>query len=443
VGSNREAVVAEHAWGARNPISIFGVWLTTLAAFAFIAFYTIDAFGLLALSPYAGIFGFLCLPAVFVIGLLLIPIGIWREDRRRRQGLAPWVWPVLNLRANRTRQVVFGVLLLTLVNLTIVTVAGFGVVHYSESTQFCGQVCHTPMRPEFVGHSSPPHANVACVECHVSPGAQGFMKAKLNGTRQLWDVIVGVYDHPIPSPARGLPMAADTCAHCHTPGQPARDVIRASTSYADDATNTASVQTLMMHVGTIHWHARSDVRIEYVTTDPKRETIPYVRVTDEKGSVAEYFAEGVSAAPAGERRQMDCLDCHSRPAHAFSASADKAVNEALAAGTVNLTLPFLHREMVAALTPTYPTAAAAHAGIATHLSDFYHRSDGDVAQAIATTTRLYDQNVFPEMHVTWGTYGSEISHIDPPGCFRCHDDTHKTRDGRAIRQDCALCHSIQ
>ena len=440
---SRQDTVTKEASGARNPVSILGVWLTTLAAFAFIAFYTVDAFGLLAASPYAGIFGFLCLPAVFVLGLLLIPIGIWREDRRRRRGLAPWMWPVLDLRASRTRQVVFGVLLLTLVNLTIVTVAGFGVVHYSESTLFCGQVCHTPMRPEFVGHLSPPHANVACVECHVSPGAQGFMKAKLNGTRQLWDVIVGVYDHPIPSPARGLPMAADTCAHCHTPGQPARDVIRAATSYADDATNTPSVQTLTMHVATIHWHARPDVRIEYVTTDPKRETIPYVRVTDEQGSVAEYFADGVAAPPAGERRRMDCLDCHSRPAHTFATSADKAVSEALAAGIVNLKLPFVHREMVAALTASYPTASAAHSGIAAHLSAFYHRSNADVAQAIATTTNLYDRNVFPEMHVTWGTYGSEISHLDPPGCFRCHDDTHKTRDGRAIRQDCALCHQIQ
>jgi hypothetical protein len=443
VGSRQDTVVTAEASGARNPVSILGVWLTTLAAFAFIAFYAVDAFGLLAASPYAGIFGFLCLPAVFVLGLLLIPIGIWREDRRRRRGLAPWMWPVLDLRASRTRQVVFAVLLLTLVNLTIVTVAGFGVVHYSESTQFCGQVCHTPMRPEFVGHQSPPHANVACVECHVSPGAQGFMRAKLNGTRQLWDVIVGVYDHPIPSPARGLPTAADTCAHCHTPGHPARDVIRAATSYADDATNTPSVQTLTMHVATIHWHARPDVRIEYVATDPKGETIPYVRVTDEQGRVAEYFADGLSAPPAGERRRMDCLDCHSRPAHAFATSADKAVNEALAAGTVSLKLPFVHREMVAALTATYSTAEAAHTGIAAHLSAFYQRSGADVAQAVATTTNLYDRNVFPEMHVTWGTYGSEISHIDLPGCLRCHDDTHKTRDGRAIRQDCALCHQIQ
>jgi hypothetical protein len=433
--------VGDDASRVRNPISIAGAWLTTLAAFAFIAFYIVDALGLLA-SPYAGLFGFVLVPILFVVGLLLIVVGIWHEGRRRRRGRTPWAWPVVDLGANPTRHVVFGVLVLSLVNLTIVTIAGFGAVHYSESTRFCGEACHTPMRPEFTGHLLAPHANVDCVMCHVSPGPKGFVRAKLNGTRQLWDVITGVYDRPIPSPARGLPTAADTCARCHTPGHPDRDLPRVTHSYADDAANTDTVQTLTMHVGTIHWHARPGVAIEYVTTDAQRATIPYVRVTDETGVVSEYFADGVTARPAGETRRMDCLDCHNRPAHTFSSSADRAVNETLAAGAVSLKLPFVHREMVAALTAAYSNDAAAQAGIATHMSTAYARSDADVIQAIAVTQRLYAQNVFQDMHVTWGTYGSDLGHIDQPGCFRCHDDAHKTRDGRAIRQDCALCHQL-
>ena len=43
----------------------------------------LDAFGLLG-SPYAGLFGFIVVPAFFILGLLLIPIGMWREGRRRR-----------------------------------------------------------------------------------------------------------------------------------------------------------------------------------------------------------------------------------------------------------------------------------------------------------------------------------------------------------------------
>ena len=66
----------------RNPWSIAGAWLTTFSAIAFIAYYVADALDLLG-SPYSGLVGFLALPALFVLGLLLIPFGIWWEGRRR------------------------------------------------------------------------------------------------------------------------------------------------------------------------------------------------------------------------------------------------------------------------------------------------------------------------------------------------------------------------
>ena len=47
------------------------------------------------------------------------------------------------------------------------------------------------------------------------------------------------------------------------------------------------------------------------------------------------------------------------------------------------------------------------------------------------------------MNVTWGAHPSHIGHTDSPGCFRCHDDQHKTPEGRVIRQDCDLCHDIE
>jgi cytochrome c556 len=47
------------------------------------------------------------------------------------------------------------------------------------------------------------------------------------------------------------------------------------------------------------------------------------------------------------------------------------------------------------------------------------------------------------MKVTFGTYADNIGHIDAPGCFRCHDDEHVTKDGKKIGQDCETCHSIE
>ena len=44
------------------------------------------------------------------------------------------------------------------------------------------------------------------------------------------------------------------------------------------------------------------------------------------------------------------------------------------------------------------------------------------------------------MKITWGTYPNSIGHQDFPGCFRCHDDQHKTKAGESLTQDCSACH---
>jgi hypothetical protein len=429
---------------ARNPLSIAGAWLTTVGAFAFITFYIFEEFGLIA-SPYGGLFGFVAAPAVFVFGLLLIPIGIWREARRRAHGRAPWSWPLIDLGRSRTRQVVIAVAALTIVNLAIVAVAGTSAMHYMETDQFCGQVCHTTMQPEFEAHHTAPHASVKCVQCHVAPGAAGTVRAKMNGTRQLYLMMTGGYSRPIPTPAHGVPVAAETCWHCHSPGFPDRDITVIKREYANDETSTESVTTLVMHTARIHWHARPDTRVEFIAADPKRDTIPYVKLTDRNGHVTEFFADGTAAVPAGELRRMDCLDCHTRPAHRFSASPEEAVDRAIAAAHVDRALPFVRREMVAALKEASGAAGADPA--MGRLTAFYRASDAalqpKVTQVVETTQRLYRANVFPHMRVTWGTYRTQLSHTEPLGCFRCHDDNHKARDGRVIKQDCEICHEVK
>jgi hypothetical protein len=67
----------------------------------------------------------------------------------------------------------------------------------------------------------------------------------------------------------------------------------------------------------------------------------------------------------------------------------------------------------------------------------------DVERAVVGTQQLYRKNVFPAMNVTWGTYPNNIGHMDSPGCFRCHDDNHKSKNGKTIGQDCSFCHEIQ
>jgi cytochrome c553 len=426
---------------ARNPISIVGAWLTTIAAFAFLTFQAIEWFELVR-SPYSGLIGFVALPVLFVLGLLLIPLGMWRESRRRRHGKEPWQWPAIDLGRSRTRQVVMAIGALTIVNLGIVAVAGTGAVTYMESNEFCGQVCHVPMRPEFMAHQVSPHSRVDCVSCHVAPGAAGAVEAKLNGTRQLYLLATGGYSRPIPPPHDRVPRAVETCAGCHTPGLPTRDLTRVIREFASDEGNTETTTILTMNMAAVHWHARPDVAVEYVATDEARETIPYVSVRVGDGPATEFFAEGTTSRPAGTLRRMDCLDCHNRPAHDMSADASQAVDRAIGRGDISRALPFAKREIMAALSETYPDEAAARIEIARRLSQSLG-SGAEAAQAIASAQRLYDTNVFPAMKVTWGTYTSQLGHTTMPGCFRCHDDTRKAGDGRLVRQDCELCHKVQ
>jgi cytochrome c2 len=104
-----------------------------------------------------------------------------------------------------------------------------------------------------------------------------------------------------------------------------------------------------------------------------------------------------------------------------------------------------------ALKASYPTQEAAAVAIGASLREFYRGGypevfasrSKEIEQAVAAATRIYRGNVFPEMHVGFGTYPNNIGHIDSAGCFRCHDDNHKTKDGKAIGQDCETCHKIE
>jgi hypothetical protein len=103
------------------------------------------------------------------------------------------------------------------------------------------------------------------------------------------------------------------------------------------------------------------------------------------------------------------------------------------------------------LKASYPTQEAAADAVGKSMREFYRSTcrdlyvsrAPDVEQAIAATERIYRGNVFPEMNVSFGTYPNNIGHIDSPGCFRCHDDNHKTKGGKKISQDCDTCHKIE
>ena len=446
----------------RNRISIAGGTLTTTAALLFIAFLVLEALGLHT-NPYMGIVFLVFFPALFVLGLLLIPLGAWRERRRQRKGLSPsfQVWPSFDLNSPTVRNVAFAILVLTPVNVLIVSAAGYKAVEFSDSVPFCGATCHTVMQPEYTAYQHGPHARVKCVECHIGPGAGWFLQAKISGARQVLAVLTRSYSRPIQSPVHNLRPASGTCQQCHWPAKFHGDKVETFHDYADDEANTESVTTLRLRVGGrdgagkargIHWHVAEENAIEYVSTDDKRQEIAWVQQRTPSGGVLEYRADGVTdaAIAAGQRRRMDCIDCHNRPSHIYARSVERGVNSVLSDGAAPTDLPFLKREAVAALKVDYSSQEEASAKIEKALTDFYQKQypdtwtkrRADIARTIASMQDLYKRNVFPSMKLTWGYHADNRGHMEFPGCFRCHDDQHKSKDGKVIRQDCDLCHEI-
>ena len=127
-----------------------------------------------------------------------------------------------------------------------------------------------------------------------------------------------------------------------------------------------------------------------------------------------------------------------------------AVDSAIAVGEIPISLPFIRREAVAAIKGTYPNQEAGTNAIAAKLREFYRTQHAEVyrtrrsevERGVTAVLGVYSRNVFPTMNVTFGTYPNNVGHNDFPGCFRCHDDNHKSKDGKVIRQDCDLCHEV-
>jgi hypothetical protein len=442
----------------RNWVSLTGTFLATVSAMLMLALFLVQTLGFQG-SSYLGILTYLILPAFFVLGLLLIPFGHFRQRRRDRlaavHGDAVPRFPVIDLNQERTRGFVVVFALATVINVVILAGATYKGVEVMDSTRFCGTACHTVMQPEYTAYRRSPHARVTCASCHIGPGADWFVKSKLSGSWQVIAVAFNLYPRPIPTPLHDLRPARETCEECHWPTKFAGDRLRVRTHFAEDQNNTELRTVLLVRVGGgqggnssgIHWHVDPRVRVRYLS-DPKREIIYQTELTLPDGTV-KTFKGGAAPAAGATWRTMDCVDCHNRPAHVFRQPAEE-VDAALQEGHIDRSLPFIKREGLRVLQVAYASHDEARRGIAKAIEDFYRRSYPEVAASHAAAVSqagqalgdIYCWNVFPAMKVTWGTYPNHIGHHNSPGCFRCHDGSHKTEAGETISSDCSTCHSL-
>jgi nitrate/TMAO reductase-like tetraheme cytochrome c subunit len=427
-------------------ITMAGVTLVTLAGFSWLFVLPMNIRGH-AGNPYMGLLAFIAIPAVFFVGLALIPIGIALSRRR----VAADLTNTADRRAAWRRAGLFFAVM-TLGNIVIGSQLTYRAVEHMETVQFCGQSCHV-MKPEFTAHQRAPHQAVECASCHIAPGASGWLQAKMSGTRQLKAVIFNSFPRPIESAMESnrLVPSADTCEQCHAREKTIGPRLRIISKSKDDEANSRTETVLMMMVGGgssggIHGaHLARGVHIRYAAADKKRQTIPWVEYQN-AGVKRTYLSTG-SKADELPIFEMQCVDCHNRAAHSFE-EPDRAVDSALASGEIAPGLPFVKKAAMELLKAEYKSGEEAEQKIPAGLAEFYiakypaiaQQRGGDIQTAGRTIAGIYGRNVFPDLKVTWGTYPNNLGHVNFPGCFRCHDGDHSTSDKQTITQDCAACH---
>jgi nitrate/TMAO reductase-like tetraheme cytochrome c subunit len=329
---------------------------------------------------------------------------------------------------------------------------------YTNSPKFCGYTCHT-MPPQNARYLISPHANVYCTECHVGRSPFGTEIArKTQAAREIYATVFHTYTFPIR--ANQQRPARQTCEKCHQPEAFSGNTLLTIDHFQSDLNNTSLSVYLVMKTGGgvapegngtgIHWHIMS--KVEYYTTDPLGQTIPFVRVHNADGTTTDYVDSESTIDPAtidpSQLKTVDCITCHNRVTHNFPQPAD-SVDSAMAAGLISPKIPEIKLKAVEALSTPYESQEFAMSGITglqnyyiQYYSDFYSKNVDLIQSAITELQSIYNQTVFTDQKVDWTTYPNNLGHIESPGCFRCHDGKHLNYQQQAIRLECNLCHSI-
>ncbi len=344
----------------RNGISLLGTALAIASLVLIISLFFLEQLGFEG-GPYLGILTYLILPAIFIVGLLLIPIGSMlyrRKIRRLPGGEDVPALPVFDFNIEKTRRWMLVLVGATMINVVVIAGATYKGIHYMETVEFCGLACHSVMEPEHTAHARSPHSRVSCAECHIGPGADWFVKSKLDGAWQLVSVALDLYPRPVPTPLHDLRPARDTCEQCHWPTKFVGDKLRVITHFDEDEKNTELTSAILLKVGGtradgahgIHWHVDPGVSIRY-RSDETREEIYEIQFTNGNDEPVTYKDR---KAPEGEGvwREMDCVDCHNRPSHIYE-SPGPAIDDAIADGRIDRSLPFIKRESLRVVQEKY------------------------------------------------------------------------------------------
>jgi len=229
--------------------------------------------------------------------------------------------------------------------LPVFLIVNIGVVELTSQSSFC-KSCHI-MEPYYTSWRHSSHKDVECVKCHISPGVDNFVAAKLNGLGQVVDDLLY---RTSTKPSASVSQLACTRPGCHTVESITAHKIDNGKFKFDHAKHLGSeVLGIKIECGTCHAHVKGSDHFE-VNTDacvtchlltrynnggnhqPMRsESQPiFMAVRDYKPAVpnAPPSAPGSGPAPGspeaaevppshGKSPPANCTACHNPPLEPF------------------------------------------------------------------------------------------------------------------------------
>ena len=330
---------------------------------------------------------------------------------------------ILDQKILTTRRALLGgaVLVLGLVVLNVIVIQAW---EYSNSTPFCANLCHDLHPEEAIAHQNSSHARVRCAECHLDRASTlHTVLLKVGHLQHLPATLTHQYGRPLRWET--LRPSNQSCERCHWPPAYQGDQVREVRRFRSDEDNTEKRTVLILKIGGgqknerngegsygIHWHALNTV--EYITTDERRQDIPWMQVSLPDDRTVEYndvtdplSAEEIAVA---EKRTMDCVDCHNQVGHPFP-SLEQLIDDALAKGQLSHDLLLIKKEMLALLTASYASQEEALAAVESWKAQ-YKATYPEVAASPATAIEqagelaqgLLSQLVFDRPGITWQAF---------------------------------------
>lgn len=445
---------------ARSKMALTGGAIASVLFPMLLVSVTLDLIGWVE-NPYFSFLLYLTLTPPLIIAIILTSVGIFRSEGESGYSFKSFKgYLTTPERYRKIRQHAFIYTILASLFLFFLGVVAVSSQRYSSSTSFCANFCHKVMAPAYITYKNSPHSQVPCVACHAGKSGPWLVRRQLTGLQQLYVAVTDSYSRPLKTPVNHLRPSRETCEQCHWPDKFHGHRLRLIDKFLDNEANSHVQSALLMKIGSggqlgrpahdIHWHTSKQHRLFYESSDEERRLITRITLVKSDESTTTYVKKGVPQPAAGSRKHlMDCIDCHNRPTH-FLLSPDSALNDKLITGQIPVNLPYIKRVALAAITRDYSNTREAHEGIAAQLRQWYavNRPELEVKQrafldqAVQGTQRAYSENIFPEMKVRWDTYPDFIGHRRNSGCFRCHDGSFESREGKTISHDCKLCHII-